>query len=157
MYIKPDLTDGDCGHEIKRRLLLGRKVMTNLDSMTWVWASSESWWWTGKPGVLQSMGLQKVRHGWATELNCVVLCRYHILFSFFFKWKFCGNPESDEFLGAIFFLRAFARLVSLCHFGNYYSITPKDSCDMLYWDICFTVVVSNQTLVSLGFAFTLTG
>ena len=26
-------TDGDCSHEIKRRLLLGRKVMTNLDSM----------------------------------------------------------------------------------------------------------------------------
>ena len=25
--------DGDCGHEIKRRLLLGRKVMTNLDSI----------------------------------------------------------------------------------------------------------------------------
>ena len=28
-----------------------------------------SWWWTGKPAVLQSMGLQRVRHGWATELN----------------------------------------------------------------------------------------
>ena len=28
-----------------------------------------SWWWTGKPGVLQSMGLQRVRHAWATELN----------------------------------------------------------------------------------------
>ena len=26
--------DGDCSHEIKRRLILGRKVMTNLDSMT---------------------------------------------------------------------------------------------------------------------------
>ena len=26
-------TDGDCSHEIKRRLLLGRKVMTNLDSI----------------------------------------------------------------------------------------------------------------------------
>ena len=36
---------------------------------TWVWASSGSWWWTGKPGVLQSMGLQRVRHNWATELN----------------------------------------------------------------------------------------
>ena len=35
----------------------------------WVWASSGSWWWTVKPGVLQSMGLQKVRHDWATELN----------------------------------------------------------------------------------------
>ena len=35
----------------------------------WVWVSSGSWWWTGKPGVLQSMGLQKVGHYWATELN----------------------------------------------------------------------------------------
>ena len=36
---------------------------------TWVWASSRSWWWTGKPGVLQSIGSQRVRHDWATELN----------------------------------------------------------------------------------------
>ena len=138
--------DGDCSHKIKRRLLLGRKAMTNLDSVlksrditlnwcfwtvvlektlrvpwtarrsilnifwkdlgwswssntlaiwseelthwkrpwcckrlnaggegdnrewdgwmalptqwTWVWASSGSWWWTGKPGMLQSMELQ---------------------------------------------------------------------------------------------------
>ena len=28
-----------------------------------------SWWWTGKPGVLQSMGSQRVGHDWATELN----------------------------------------------------------------------------------------
>ena len=33
----------------------------------WVWASSESWWWTGKPGVLWSMGLQRVGHDWATK------------------------------------------------------------------------------------------
>ena len=36
---------------------------------TWVWASSGSWWRTVKPGMLQSMGLQRVRHDWATELN----------------------------------------------------------------------------------------
>ena len=30
---------------------------------------SGSWWWTGRPGVLQSMGLQRVGHNWATELN----------------------------------------------------------------------------------------
>ena len=36
---------------------------------TWVWASSGNCWWTGRPGVLQSMGLQRVRHDWATELN----------------------------------------------------------------------------------------
>ena len=36
---------------------------------TWVWVNSESWWWTGRPGVLQFMGSQRVRHDWATELN----------------------------------------------------------------------------------------
>ena len=30
---------------------------------------SGSWWWTGRPGVLWFMGLQRVRHDWATELN----------------------------------------------------------------------------------------
>ena len=34
-----------------------------------VWVSYGSWWWTGKPGVLQSMGLQRVGHNWATELS----------------------------------------------------------------------------------------
>ena len=31
--------------------------------------NSESWWWTGRPGVLRFMGLQRVGHDWATELN----------------------------------------------------------------------------------------
>ena len=43
--------------------------MASLTQWTWVWISSRSWWSTGKPGVLQSMGLQRVRHNWATELN----------------------------------------------------------------------------------------
>ena len=36
---------------------------------TWVWARSRSWWCIGRPSMLQSMGLQRIRHGWATELN----------------------------------------------------------------------------------------
>ena len=36
---------------------------------TWVWVDSGSWWWTGRPGVLQFMGSQRVGHDWATELN----------------------------------------------------------------------------------------
>ena len=43
--------------------------MASLTQWTWVWASPRSWWWSGKPGVLQSMGSQRVRHDWATELN----------------------------------------------------------------------------------------
>ena len=36
---------------------------------TWVWVDSGSWWWTGRPGVLQFMGLQRVGHDWTTKLN----------------------------------------------------------------------------------------
>ena len=35
----------------------------------WVWVNSRSWWWTGRHGVLQFTGLQRVGHDWATELN----------------------------------------------------------------------------------------
>ena len=40
--------------------------MTSPAQWTCVWISSGSWWWTGRPGMLQSMGLQRVGHAWAT-------------------------------------------------------------------------------------------
>ena len=43
--------------------------MASLTQWTWVWVNSGSWWWTGRPGVLWFMGLQRVGHGWVTELN----------------------------------------------------------------------------------------
>ena len=43
--------------------------MASLTQWTWVWASSRGWWRSEKPGMLQSMGLQRVRHDWVTELN----------------------------------------------------------------------------------------
>ena len=43
--------------------------MASLTQWTLVWASSRSWWWTGRPGMLQSMGSQRVGHDWATALN----------------------------------------------------------------------------------------
>ena len=43
--------------------------MASPTGWTWVWAGSRSWWWTGKPGVLQFMESQRVRHDWETELN----------------------------------------------------------------------------------------
>ena len=43
--------------------------MASPTQWTWVWVDSGSWWWTGRPGVLQFMGSQRVGHDWVTELN----------------------------------------------------------------------------------------
>ena len=43
----------------------------SLTQWEWVWVNSRSWWLTGRPGMLQSMGSQRVGHYWVTELNCI--------------------------------------------------------------------------------------
>ena len=43
--------------------------MASLTQWTWVWVNPGSWWWTGRPSVLRSMGSQRVGHDWDTELN----------------------------------------------------------------------------------------
>ena len=59
--------------KIEGRRRRGRQRMRWLDGTTnsvdWVWVNSRSWWWTGRLGMLRFMGLQRVRHDWATELN----------------------------------------------------------------------------------------
>ena len=61
--------------------------MASPTQWTWVWASSGSWWWTGKPGVLQSMASQRVRQDWATELNWILCCVAMLHFVYpFISW-----------------------------------------------------------------------
>ena len=43
--------------------------MASPTQWTGIWVDNGSWWWTERPGLLQSMGSQRVRHNWATELN----------------------------------------------------------------------------------------
>ena len=43
--------------------------MASPTQWTWVWVNSRSCWWTGRPGMLQFMWLQRVGHNWVTELN----------------------------------------------------------------------------------------
>ena len=43
--------------------------MVSLTQWTWVWVNSGRWWWIEKPGMLQSMGSQRVRYDWVTELK----------------------------------------------------------------------------------------
>ena len=46
--------------------------MASLTQWTWVWVISGNCWWIGRPGVLQFMGSQKVRHDWATEQQQII-------------------------------------------------------------------------------------
>ena len=69
--------DSDAGRDWGRRKRVRQRGwdawMASLTRWTWVWVKSRSCWWTGKPGVLRFMGLQGVGHGWATELNWIIL------------------------------------------------------------------------------------
>ena len=58
--------------------------MASLTRWRWVWVNSGSWWWTGRPGVLQFMGSQRVGHDWVTELNWTDRC-------FFQLWRTLGR------------------------------------------------------------------
>ena len=79
--------------------------MTSLTQWTWVWASSRSWWWIGKPGMLQFMGLQRVGHNWATELTdqnsiayflCFKIKTLRIFLSFEMKIYSSGVHKASE-------------------------------------------------------------
>ena len=62
--------------------------MALLTQWTWVGVNSGSWWWTGRLGVLQFMGSQRVGHDWATELNWKpTWLIFHKLSKCWFKWS----------------------------------------------------------------------
>ena len=52
----------------EKTLMLGK--IEGTDSMDMSLGKLRHWWWTGRPGVLQFMGLQRVGHDWATEQKC---------------------------------------------------------------------------------------
>ena len=64
---------------------------------TWIWVNSGSWWWTGRRGVLQSMGSQRIRHDWVTELNMLFLLWAALVrFSELPLCSFCNSAQSGH-------------------------------------------------------------
>ena len=57
--------------------------MAILTQWTWVWVSLGSWWWSGRPGVLQSMGSQRAGHDWVIELNWMYTLVTLLIFTYF--------------------------------------------------------------------------
>ena len=90
-------------------------------SVSWVWVVSVRWWWTGRSGVLWSMGSQRVRHDWVTELNWTVCMKI-------LTWL------DQFFLLLLLLLLFFSFLVSfLKNFCGSYDYPPQYSCLGISW------------------------
>ena len=90
--------------KIEGRRRRGQQRMRWLDGITdsmdmGVWVNSGSWWWTGRPGVLWFMGLQRVGHDWATELNWTELKTKY--FSFLKPWA--NNSSTNQYSYQLFY------------------------------------------------------
>ena len=85
--------DPDAGKDWRQRRK-GRQSMKWLDgttnSMDMNWVNSRSWWWTGRPGMLESMRLQWVGHDWVTELNWISQHQG------FFQWVSSSHQVAKE-------------------------------------------------------------
>ena len=64
--------------------------MASPTQWTWVWVNSRSWWWTGRRAMLWSMGSQRVRCDWVTELNWYLLILHYCQ-----STTFCYTCVSD--------------------------------------------------------------
>ena len=92
--------------------------MASLTRWTWVWVNASSWWWTGRPGVLQFMGSQRVGHDWATELNWTdgFLCYAkafkfdYIPFVYFRFYFYCHRILTTANIGTIYVRKCFANV-----------------------------------------------
>ena len=90
--------------------------MASLTQWTWVWVRSGNWWWTGKPGMLQPMGSQRVRHDWATEPNWISkfrkLAGYKINTQKSLAFLYTNNEKSEtEIKESIPFTTATKRII----------------------------------------------
>ena len=104
---------------------------------TWVWVNSRNWWWTGRPGMLQSMGSQRVRHDLGTDLR-EHLCRdvrpFYSLGINFWKWT---TGSTFQILICYYCFRSVIKecslliilwLYQLCTTSSHSAVTFKSYC-----------------------------
>ena len=68
--------------------------MASPTQWTWVWVGFGSWWWTGKPGMLQSMGSQRIGQDWGTEMNWDIF--YPGKISWFEEYEYISSQKQKR-------------------------------------------------------------
>ena len=88
--------------------------MASPTQWTWVWVNSGSWWWTGRPGMLQSMGSQRIRYDWATKRStahswftvlCFLCIAKWLSYTCEVKWSKSYSTVSDSLWQSMEFSR----------------------------------------------------
>ena len=102
-----------------------------------VWASSGSWWLTGKSGVLQSMGSQRVRHDWVnwTELNKSMFIYIHIYLKCYFTFSLAGNNNIFR-SGVKKFYSILYNSLQKSHVGSRQYCIAKTIVEIHFWIFC---------------------
>ena len=88
--------------------------MASLTWWTWVWVCSGSWWWTGRPVMLQSMGSPRVGYDWATELNWIELLKRLVNFPVLFEHFLSSSSTKLLFILAHFSIGLFVFSLFIC-------------------------------------------
>ena len=114
--------------------------MASLTRWTWVWVNSESWWWTGRPGVLRFMGLQRVGHDWATELNWIMQEKEYILN--------IKGPLHPPDLFFFFFLRR--SLLATIHVLSKMCVCCSFIKTKFYWNYLYAVPQAHTSIFTSG-------
>ena len=95
----------------------------------WAWVNSVRWWWTGRPGVLQFMGLQRVGHDWATEMNWTEL-NWSISVNFYKIQKAVFDP-----CNALFDIFAMGIFLAMQFFMVYQGLFGSSETAASAWDL----------------------
>ena len=117
--------------------------MASTTRWTWVWVNSGSWWWTGRPGVLRFMGLWRVGHDRATELNGTedgslvsVFCMWLSSFPNNVCWRACPFP-------IVYFYLFCSKLID--HIG----ISVCGLYTLFHWSVCMFLCQYHTVLITI--------
>ena len=86
---------------------------------TWVWVGSGSWWWTGNPGMRQSMGSHRVGHNWVTELTKSI---YAVSLGYVILLKFAPHPVLSGFTWSCLILLGILTIYASWNLTRYFKV-----------------------------------
>ena len=122
--------------------------MASLTQWTWVWVNSESWWWTGRPGMLQFMGSQRVGHDWVTELSKEISYKM-ICENGKISWSWV--TEIAEVWKTVMNFVSFHQHVQNHH--HYYFLQSSENLSLIVWDMCLHSEVLGFVMLTLWSPF----